>query len=124
MIEENELSAAREALVAQLLTPIWRCIDSDYKRKYSMTIWSQFEAAIKACARERSMPLVLEKLCKKLPVEINGESAAAIAAVATSDDSAKMLRIMRTETTLLVVMVRLENEARKPAQFKKETGKK
>ena len=116
----DPLQLIRDALVAQLLTPIWRSIDSDYKRKYSMTIWSQFEAAIKSCARERSMPLVLEKLCKKFPVEISAEHTALVASAATSDDGAAMLRIMRTEATLLVVMVRLENEARKPAQFKTE----
>ena len=118
-----EINELRDALVAGLLTPIWRSIDSDYKRKYSMTIWSQFEGAIKACARERAMPLVLEKLCKKLPVEISTEHAEAIAAVVTSPDGAALLKLMRTEAALLVVMVRLENEARKPAQFKKEKGK-
>lgn len=102
-----------ERIAADLLTPIWRGIPSDYKSKYRTNIWQQFEDQIRAAAYTSRLGVCYDTLCRKLDVTIRAEHAAAVQAVLTSGQDRAVLKALRDETTLLVLLVRVANEERK-----------
>jgi len=101
-----------EDVVCTLLTPIWRGLDADYKRKYARTIWQQFEDALRSAAYTSSLARWYETLGRKLALRVRSEDQAAIASVLGSGDDRALLRMIRDETSYLVVLVRVANDER------------
>lgn len=95
-----------------LLTPIWRGIPTDYKRKYQ-NIWEQFENNIKSAAYTAELPKFLSKITQRLGVNIHDVDIVAMTAFLNVAPARETLRILRDDTALLVLMVRVENEKRK-----------
>lgn len=95
-----------------LLTPIWRGIPADYKRKYP-NIWQQFEDNIKAAAYTAELPSFLSKIKQKLGVEIHDADTKAMTDFIKVSPARETLRALRDHTALLVLMVRVKNEKRK-----------
>lgn len=112
-----------EGLVTHLLTPIWRGISPEYKRKYARTIWNQFEDQIRSAAYTAHLSTFLSKITQRLDVVYHKDDTEAISSVATCGDDKAALKMLRDETTLLVLMVRVANEERKE-QFAAKQGKK
>lgn len=106
------MSATSKEMAATLLKIIWRGVPSDYKSRYRMTIWEQFENEIRAASYTSSLARFISSICTRLRVELGktaAERAVAEEILKASDDRA-MLKMMREETTLLVLMVRVDNE--------------
>jgi len=102
-----------EQLAADLLTPIWRGIGSEYKSKYRNTIWQQFEDNIRSAAYTSRLGVFLDVICRKLAVTLQTKHVAAVESVIASGQDRAALKLLRDETTLLVLLVRVANEERK-----------
>lgn len=107
------MTPQHQRIVADCLTPVWRGIDADYKRKYALTIWKQFEDAIKASAYTDSLATFIERLMRRLGAQIAAADTARLAAFLTESDSVGTLKLLRGESALLVLLVRVANEERK-----------
>jgi len=107
----------REKLVGlcvDLAWALWRGMDSDYKRKYAMVIWDQFQARLAGEAMATSnLGQYVNSLCSKLGVTFRAYDVQPVDRVLSSGEDRAILRVMREETALVVVKVRLLNEARK-----------
>jgi len=105
-----------ELITENLLTPIWRGIPADYKSKYRQNIWQQFEDNIRSAAYTSRLATWFDTICRRLDVQIRPEHAAQIAQLFNARLDRAILRALREETTLLVLMVRVANEERKAEQ--------
>ena len=106
---------ANRELTATLLKIIWRGIPADYKSRYRRTIWEQFENEIRSAAYTGSLAKFINSLCSRLQVDLGrteAERAVAQEILKGADDRA-MLKMLREETTLLVLMVRVDNEEKR-----------
>lgn len=111
-------AAYRPALT--LLIPLWRGLEPAYKQKYARNIWEQFESNIKAAAYTSSLSRFYNALCSRLEIVLTASDLPAIFSGITVADERRLLRQLRDETATLVLMVRLENEARKEEWKKKQ----
>ena len=96
---------------------IWRGIPADYKSRYRMSIWQQFEDNIRSAAYTSNLGKFLNSLCLKLGADVgrNSEDRARADAILQKADARAMLKLLREETTLLVLMVRIANQERREA---------
>ena len=97
----------------RLLWPMWRGIDPSYKSKYRASIWEQFESNIRSAAYTSRLARFADDLTRKLSIQVRLEDVASVAAVTGSGDDRAVLKLLRDETTYLVLLVRLRNEERK-----------
>lgn len=103
---------------AELLEIIWRGIPADYKSRYRRSIWQQFEDNIRSVACSTSqMGEFISKLCFKLSASIgrNSKDRTVANAVLQKADAGAMLKLLREETTFLVLIVRVANQERREA---------
>jgi len=110
-----------DQLATDLLAPIWRGLDADYKRKYARSIWDQFESNVRSAAYTSRLATWYDVLCRRLSIAVRREDVALIEAVLRSGQDRLILKTLREETALLVLMVRVANEERKE-QAKAEQG--
>lgn len=113
----KEVIPGLRQMTTTLLRFIWEGIPADYKSRYRMTIWEQFENEIRAAAYTSSLPKFINTICLRLRADIGHTSSGrALAEVILRDaDEAAMLKMLREETTLLVLMVRVGNEEKRSA---------
>lgn len=104
----------------QLLTPLWRGLSADYKRKYARNIWQQFEDNLRvAAAHTSNLRKLVNSICSKLAISLRGADIAAVNELLNSGADRAILKVLREETTYLVMLVRLENERRKEESAEK-----
>jgi hypothetical protein len=97
---------------AALLMAIWRGVPSDYKSRYRRSIWQQFEDNVRAASYTSNLGKFVNSICSKLGAQIKSEDSAAAEAILNGGDDRALLKLMREETTLLVLMVRVVNQER------------
>lgn len=102
-----------DEITNDLLIPIWQGLDSDYKRKYSMKIWEQFENNLKSASYTNQLPKFLQKITSRLPVQIAEVNAEKTRAICESGEDTLILKAIRENTALLVLKVRVANEERR-----------
>lgn len=102
----NEL-LSQQTVAESLLWCIWRSIVDDYKS------WDNFENAIRASSYVSSMKNFIQDIKKKLPLVINAQHTKEILSVIDADQDDHILHMLRSETTYLVMLVRLKNQERK-----------
>lgn len=107
-----------EQLATDLLTPLWRGISPDYKRKYARSIWQQFEDNLRSAAYTGHLSTFYAKIVQRLDILLHKDDTEKVAAILHGEDKAK-LKMLREETTLLVLLVRVSNEERKVKFAKK-----
>ena len=101
--------------LAELLLIIWRGVPLDYKRRY-MNIWEQFENNIRSAAYTSELGKFVNSLCLKMNNARAGVNAAErdrFARLLSELDARQTLKMLREETTLLVLMVRVANQERR-----------
>lgn len=108
--QEVEKNLKQEA--ATLLMMIWRGIPGDYKSRYRMTIWEQFENEIRAAAYTSDLGKFINRLCGRLnaTIGIKDEEREVAEHILQTTHDREMLKLMREQTTLLVLMVRVQNQ--------------
>ena len=105
---------------ADLLTAIWQGIPGDYKSKYRMNIWEQFENQVRSAAYTSSLGKFVNSICLKLNASVRPE--AGIEEILNSGSDRAMLKLLRDETTLIVLMVRIANQERREEWEKLHTA--
>lgn len=110
-----------EAIVENLLTPLWRGLSAEYKSKYRRTIWEQFTNAILSASYTSSLALFYENMGKRLDITIKTEDRKRVTAFLQRADGRAILTHIRTHAQLLVLMVQVENEERKADWEKRQT---
>lgn len=108
-----------EQLATDLLTPLWRGISPDYKRRYVFSVWPQFEDNLRSAAYTARLSTFLAKITQRLGIIIFTADAEKVALVIQCEEEKTVLRMLREETTLLVLLVRVANEERKEKYEKK-----
>lgn len=98
---------------AELLIAIWRGMPNDYKSKYRRTIWRQFEDNVKSAAYTSNLGKFSNSICSKLGIQIEAADSANVEAILNSGNDRLLLKLLREETTLLVLMVRVANQERR-----------
>jgi hypothetical protein len=119
------MTETNREITATLLKIIWRGIPADYKSRYRMTVWEQFENEIRSAAYTSSLAKFISSICSRLRVDRGrtvGERAVADNILQTADDRS-FLRMLREETTLLVLMVRVDNEEKRNEWIEKNKEK-
>ncbi len=96
-----------------LLAPMWRGLDTAYKRRYARNIWEQFSNAIRASAYTSSLPAFQTRLVTKLPIQLRADDLALVADVLTFANHQVVLHQLRTEIETIIALIRLDNERRK-----------
>jgi len=99
--------------VQALLIPIWRGIPTDYKSRYRRKIWQQFEDNIRSAAYTASLSHFVSNLCSRLQVSLRTVDVATLNGIVHGGRDRELLRLLREEATIVVLMVRVENEKRK-----------
>lgn len=101
--------------VSELLMMIWRGVPGDYKSRYRMSIWNQFENEIKSAAYTSNLGKFVNSICSKLQATIgaNKDERERAEYLLTHLDDRQTLKLLREETTLLVLMVRVANQERR-----------
>ena len=102
-----------QTMAADLLEILWRGVPADYKSKYRMTIWTQFENQVRSAAYTSNLGKFVNSLCSKLQINLGYSDAerARAEAILNSNRDRALLRLLREETTLLVLMVRVRRDA-------------
>lgn len=99
---------------AALLAAVWRGIPASYKSRYRRNIWQQFEDNVRSAAYTNNLGKFINSLCLNLNAEIHGGDDVEWVNDALREGSDKaLLKLMRDETKLLVLIVRLENQERR-----------
>jgi len=104
---------------ANLLTAIWRGISGEYKSRYRFSIWQQFEDNVRSAAYTNNLGKFVDGLCLKLGAQIGGGDVGSVEQILNSGNDRALLKIMREETTLAVLMVRVANQERQEERKKK-----
>jgi hypothetical protein len=102
-----------DEITADLLTPLWLGLDADYKRKYSMKIWEQFQNNLLSAAYTADLGRFLQKITSRLPVQVSEANAGRVQAICESGRDDEILKAIRENTALLVLKTRVANEERK-----------
>jgi len=111
-----------EELVSEnLLWPLWRCITDDFKTKYLKEIWDIFENAIKSASYTDCLKVFLENFKRRIPVDLQAQYSKDIMSIIELNEDEKILNWLRTESTYMVMIVRLKNQDRKESfKFERE----
>ena len=112
-----------EQLATDLLTPLWRGISPDYKKRYVYGIWAQFEDNLRSAAYTAKLSIFLAKIIQRLGITIYVDDIEKVTAVIQCGDDKAVLKMLRDETALLVLLVRVANEERKEKAKKKAERK-
>ena len=102
-----------EQVVESILWPAWSGIPDNYKIKYARSIWNQFEDNIRSAAYTSSPARFFESLTRKLSINVTAADAPHIAKALASFDARELLKMLREETTLLVLLCRIKNQERR-----------
>jgi hypothetical protein len=92
-------------------------LPADYKSRYRRTIWQQFEDQVRSAAYTNNLGKFLSSLCLKLDAEIgtNAGDRERANELLAGIDGRDLLRLLREESTLVVLMVRVANQERQEA---------
>lgn len=110
--------------LAEMLEIIWRGIPASFKRRYRMSIWQQFEDQIRSAAYTVSLSKFVSSLCLKLDANVgrNAEDRVHFDELfrGLNPQSKQVLKLLREETTLLVLMVRVSQQGKREAWLEKQ----
>ena len=106
-----------------LLWGLWRSIDDSYKERYFAEVWVHFENAIKAASYTDSLKKFLSNIKQRIPMTIQAQYNKAILKVVDAGEDEIVLDWLRTETTYLVMKIRLANQERKELYKEEENQK-
>lgn len=87
----------------------------DYKSRYRMSIWQQFEDRVRSAAYTSSLGRFVNSLCLSLGAAIGTNKLDREKAdrILNSGNDGALLKLLRDETTLVVLMVRVANQERR-----------
>lgn len=104
-----------QTIADKLLWPLWRAIPDQYKSKYRRNIWDQFQDALSNAAYSNSLASFVSQFCDPLDAQVRSEDLSDLNSVLVSGEDRSVLHTLRSDTTALVVFVRLRNQERSEA---------
>lgn len=102
-----------EEIAGNLLFPLWRCVDDDFKNKYKGDAWGIFENFLKTSACNENLKQFFEKLKRLLPMSWQYQYEKQILSVLQSGKDDAVLAALRSECSYLVLLTRALNNERK-----------
>lgn len=111
MSEQKQID--QQQVAEQLIFPLWRCLADEYKERYKKEVWEQFENNIRAASYTSSLNKFLAGFTSLMPVQLQVKYMEEINAIISSGQDDIILDWLRDETTYLVMIARLMNQARK-----------
>lgn len=109
---QNEI---KEKIAADLLFPIWQCVDSDFKKKYKGDAWGMFENFVKSAACAENLAQFFGKLKQLLPMDWQQCHEQTVLTVLSAGDDHVILDLLRSECAYLVLLTRALNNEKKEA---------
>jgi len=103
----------QEEVAEKLLWGLWRSIDEAYKMKYPRDIWDHFENAMKAASYTSNLKGFLTLFQRRLPLDLQAQYIKDIKKVIDAGYDEEVLNWLRTESTYMMMLVRLKNQERK-----------
>jgi hypothetical protein len=103
----------QEFVAENLLGGLWRCIYEEYKERYKKEIWEHFENALRSASYTDSLKIFLNNFQKRIPVDLQVKYTKDMLLVVESGQDEQILNWFRTETTYLIMLVRIRNQERK-----------
>jgi len=103
-------------MATEIAWALWRGMSPDYKRRYARVIWDQFQSRLQGEAMATSsLGTFVNSACSKLGVVSLGrrDDLGTLDGILNSGQDRLVLRLLREETALIVVKVRLMNEERR-----------
>lgn len=107
------MDLTQKDVAEQLLWGLWRSIDEEYKVRYPRDIWEHFENAIKTASYTSDLKGFLERFQRKLPMTLQRQYMKDVLAVVESGQDEQIMEWLRTESTYMMMLVRLQNQDRK-----------
>ena len=104
---------SQEEIAENLLFPIWRCIDEDFKNKYKGDAWGIYENFLKTSACNENLKQFFEKLKRLMPMNWQHQYESQILSVLQSGKDNEVLNTIRTGCSYLVLLTRALNNERK-----------
>jgi hypothetical protein len=103
----------QEEVSDMLLWGLWRSIHEDYKMKYPRDIWGHFENAIKSASYTSNLKGFLSLFQRRIPLDLQAQYVKDIKKVIDNNQDDEILTWLRTESTYMMMLVRLRNQQRK-----------
>lgn len=103
----------QEEVADKLLWGLWRSIDEEYKMKYPRDIWNHFENAIKSASYTGNLKGFLSLFQRRLPLDLQAQYMKDILQIVESGQDDDILTWLRSESTYMMMLVRLANQTRK-----------
>lgn len=104
---------SQEEVADLLLWGLWRSIHEDYKMKYPREIWEHFENAIKSASYTGSLKGFLSLFQRRIPLDLQAQYVKDVKKVVDTNQDEEILNWLRTESTYMMMLVRLRNQQRK-----------
>lgn len=117
--EEKQNEITQQQVAENLIYPLFRCIDEEYKSKYYRELWDQIENSIRSASYCSRLPQFYQNFLKKIPTYPQQKYMAQIRSVVDCGLDKTVLTWLREETSYIMLLARMLNEDRKQ-QFKKE----
>lgn len=108
-------SVTQEDVANKLLWGLWRSINEDYKMKYPRDIWDHFENAIRSASYTSNLKGFLTLFQRRLPIDLQAQYTNDIKFIVESAQDEQILDWLRSESTYLMMLVRIRNQDRKDA---------
>ena len=102
-----------EKIAQDLLFPLWRCVNEDFKTKYKADAWGIFFYFLKTAACNESLPIFFEKLKRLIPMTWQHQYEKIILETLRSGEDVAVLDKLRNECSYLVLLTRELNTQRK-----------
>lgn len=115
---------SQEEVADLLLWGLWRSIHEDYKMKYPRDIWEHFENAIKSASYTGSLKGFLSLFQRRIPLDLQAQYVKDVKKVVDANQDEEILNWLRTESTYMMMLVRLRNQQRKEDLKEFENNKK
>ncbi|MDD5343109.1 MAG: hypothetical protein PHW12_01670 [Smithella sp.] len=115
----SEPLITQQIVADKLLWGLWRSLDENYKSRYLADAWAHFENAIRSASYTDSLKAFLSKITTRLPIVLQAQFNKDVLSIVDSGQDEEILNWLRTETTYLVMLVRVANQERKEAYEEK-----
>ena len=109
------ITISQQIVAENLLWPLWRCINEDYKSRYNREIWVHFENAVRSAAYTGNLRTYLTNFQARIPTDLQAQYMKSIMQIVDSGADADILDWLRDETTYMVMLVRMMNQERRDA---------
>lgn len=103
-------------LARAIAGPMWRGIPREYKTKYALNIWAQFENNLRSAAYTTNLRRFVDTVCARLQISILDRDVAAFNAAVQSGRDKELLRVFRAEPVFITLLVREDNDQRREQQ--------